>query len=99
MFLYHTASVNTQNVEFNFPDDPPSDLTDNSDTNPLGRQATVTVLPGFPTLTTSIPPTIINRATGQTCICVPTGSCTPGTGTDGLIDIRMATKQAVSMRK
>ncbi len=74
----------------------------------LGRQATtLTTLPGFPTLAASVPTTIaatslvnIVTPTGQTCICVPPGSCTPGTGTgdgSGLIDIRIVNNPVVSV--
>ncbi|KAJ6636460.1 Phenoloxidase-activating factor 2 [Pseudolycoriella hygida] len=93
---------------FNFPDDPQPTPADSSDTLPglEGRQA-ATTLPTFPTLpgtpappaATTVPPTTAVAAVvtpaGQTCICVPTGSCnTTGTGSpggEGLIDIRIVT--------
>lgn len=80
----------------------------------LGRQA-ATTLPTFPTLPasptapasvspttatiSSIVPNIVTPV-GQTCICVPTGSCnTTGQGSpggEGLIDIRIVTNVTVS---
>lgn len=75
----------------------------------LGRQGTT--LPGFPTLPASLPTAIaaspvvniVTPTTGQTCICVPTGQCTPsGTGNldgSGIIDIRIVNSGVVSKQK
>ncbi len=80
----------------------------------LGRQA-ATTLPTFPTLPASsvtaavtAAPTVANTVVttnivtpvGQTCICVPTGSCTGVSNPDGsgLIDIRIVTNVSVRER-
>lgn len=70
----------------------------------IGRQA-ATVLPTFPSLVASVTPVATAAVTpavpnivtpvGQTCICVPTGTCniTGGgsPGGEGLIDLRIVT--------
>ncbi|KAG4077162.1 hypothetical protein HA402_016149 [Bradysia odoriphaga] len=90
-------------AQVNFPDSLPQPVpADNGDTIPGldGRQGTtLTTLPGFPSLPASVPtvtagvpvPNIVTPTTGQTCICVPTGQCTPTGSLDGsgIIDIRI----------
>ncbi|KAJ6644657.1 hypothetical protein Bhyg_09626 [Pseudolycoriella hygida] len=99
-------SVNAQG--FNFPETPtdygqtPSGL-DGRQASPLPSFPTLSVpVPTTVSVTPVASPlaipvggisTNIVTPAGQTCVCVPTGACTPGTtgtpGGEGLIDIRI----------
>ncbi|XP_037046275.1 phenoloxidase-activating factor 2-like [Bradysia coprophila] len=82
---------------FNFPDNPPPTPEDKDDVLPglEDRQggSTLPTLPATPTTASAnITPNIVTP-TGQTCICVPTGSCQGQGRPDGagLIDVRIVT--------
>lgn len=72
--------------------------------NSLGRQAaqaTTLPTPATPAATTiAVTTNIVTPPVGQTCICVPTGSCNttvpPSPGGEGLLDVRIVTNVSVS---